>query len=235
MIDIHSHVLPGIDDGSRNLEMSLRMLQESREQGVELMFLTPHFYADRTDPGKFIDRRDQAARTLQDAVEQDPDLYPYFLLGAEVHYFRGIGRSEGIDRLCMGNSRYILLEPPFRTWTAAFLEEVKLLRDEQDLKVIIAHIERYFDQDRDLVDELLDEPGIYIQSNAEAFLDFFGRRRPLRLIKEGKIRFLGSDCHNMGNRPPNLAPAREVIGKKLGKEVLYQIDANSIALVEEAR
>lgn len=235
MIDIHSHVLPGIDDGSRNLQMSLAMLRESKEQGVDLMFLTPHFYADSTDPGKFLERRDAAVKNLKEAMKDNPDSYPYILPGAEVHYFRGVGRSEGISRLCMGRSGYILLEPPFRTWTAAFLEDVRQLRDEQDLKVIIAHIERYFDQDRDLVDELLDEPGVYIQSNAEAFLDFFGRRRPLKLLKEGKIRFLGSDCHNMGQRSPNLAAAREVIGKKLGTEVLLQIDRNSLELVEEAR
>ena len=235
MIDIHSHVLPGIDDGSKSLEMSLQMLEESKHQGVDLMFFTPHFYADSMDPGKFIEKRAKAALTVRNAMANDPDRYPYFLLGAEVHYFRGIGRSEEISCLCMGKSRYMLLEPPFRTWTNAFLEDVRLLRDEQDLKVIIAHVERYFDQDKNLVEELLAEPGIYIQSNGEAFLDFWGRRRPLKLLEEGKIHFLGSDCHNMGHRSPNLARAREVIEKKMGKEVLYQIHANGMELVEEAR
>jgi len=235
MIDIHSHVLPGIDDGSKNTEMSLQMLAESKRQGVDLMFLTPHFYADMTDPDTFTERRARAELKLREAVKDDPQRYPNYILGAEVHYFRGIGRSEEIERLCMGNSRYILLEPPFRTWKESFLEDVRLLRDEQDLKVIIAHIERYFDQDRNLVEELLEEPGIYIQSNGEIFLDFWGRKRPLKLLEEGKIHFLGSDCHNMGHRPPNLAQARELIGKKIGREALQRIDRNSIALVDEAR
>lgn len=234
MIDIHSHVLPGIDDGSRSLPMSLAMLEESKAQGVDLMFFTPHFYADETDPRKFIERRNRAAETLAAEMAKDPERYPEFLLGAEVHYFRGIGRSEGIDVLSMGSSRYFLLEPPFRTWTGAFLEDVRLLRDEHDLKVIIAHIERYFDQDKQLVEELLSEPGIYIQSNAEAFLDIWNRRKPLKLLKEGRIGFLGSDCHNMDERRPNLADARKVIEGKLGEAAFARIEENSRRLVEEA-
>ena len=235
MIDIHSHVLPGIDDGSRSTRMSLDMLRKSRAQGVDTMFFTPHFYADETEPAKFIQRRNQAAWTLYQEIGKDSSQYPAFLLGAEVHYFRGIGRSEEMSSLCMGKSRYILLEPPFRTWTNAFLEDVRLLRDEQDLKVIIAHIERYFDQDKHLVSELLEEPGIYIQSNGEAFLDRWGRRKIMKLLSSGRVDFLGSDCHNMGSRCPNLKEAREVIADKAGKEALERIDRNGEILVQEAK
>lgn len=234
MIDIHSHVLPGIDDGSRNIQMSLAMLKEAKKQGIDLMFFTPHFYADETDPKRFIERRGLAASALQESIEANEGDYPSYLLGSEVHYYRGIGRSEDIASLCMGSSRYLLLEPPFRSWTPAFLDDVRELRDEQDLKVIIAHIERYLDQDKHLVAELLSEPGIYIQANAESFLERRTRRQAMKMLESGKIDFLGSDCHNLDDRCPNLAPARELIEDKLGGAVLTRIDENSRQLAQEA-
>lgn len=235
MIDIHSHVLPGIDDGSRDVQMSLEMLQTSAGQGVDLMFFTPHFYADETDPKRFIERRDTAAKKLQEALAEADICAPEWILGAEVHYYRGIGRSADISSLSMGNSRYLLLEPPFRSWTSAFLDDVRLLRDERDRKVIIAHIERYLDQDKHLVQELLSEPGIYIQANAESFLERKTRKKALKMLENGQIHFLGSDCHNLDERFPNLAEGRAVIEDKLGASFLEVIDSNSARLVQEAK
>ena len=244
MIDIHSHVLPGIDDGSKNVEMSVQMLKESRRQGVEWMCFTPHFYADMTDPERFLSKRAEAVDLLIDEMREsgsgfqnDPEInpmYPGFVLGAEVHYYRGIGRSEDIRSLCLGRSSFLLLEPPFRTWTGAFLEDVKLLRDELDLKVIIAHIERYLDQDKRLVKELIDEPGIYIQSNAEAFIDRKTRKKVMKLLDDERIDFLGSDCHNMTYRPPDMLDAWEIIEDKLGEGSLRRIEENSRVLIEHA-
>lgn len=234
MIDIHSHVLPGIDDGSRDVQMSMKMLQKAAEQGVGLMFFTPHFYADETDPKKYIERREGAVTRLREAMASSGIRTPKFLLGAEVHYYRGIGRSADIDPLCMGNSRYLLLEPPFRSWTSTFLEDVRLLRDEQDKKVIIAHIERYLDQDKHLVKELLSEPGIYIQANAESFLERKTRKKALKMLENGQIHFLGSDCHNLDERSPNLKEGRDVIEEKLGASYLEAIDSHSARLVQEA-
>ena len=242
MIDIHCHVLPGIDDGSKSVEMSVQMLKTSRSQGVEWMCFTPHFYADMTNPERFLRKRAEAVDLLIDEMKvsgskEDPEndpMYPGFVLGAEVHYYRGIGRSEDIRSLCLGKSSFLLLEPPFRTWTGAFLEDVKLLRDELDLKVIIAHIERYFDQDKRLVNELIDEPGIYIQSNAEAFIDWKMRKKVMKLLDDGKIDFLGSDCHNTTYRPPDMLDAWEIIEDKLGGRPLERIENNSRMLIEHA-
>ena len=244
MIDIHSHVLPGIDDGSKDAEMSAQMLLESRRQGVEWMCFTPHFYADMTDPDTFLRKRENATDLLIAELKEsgseyqnDPDVnkkYPGFVLGAEVHYYRGIGRSEDIRKLCIGNSSYLLLEPQFRTWTPAFLEDVRTLRDELDLKVIIAHIERYLDQDKHLVNELLDEQGIYIQSNAEAFIDRKTRKKVMKLLEDGRIDLLGSDCHNMTYRPPDMLLAWEIIEDKLGERPLKRIENNGRNLIEQA-
>ena len=82
MIDIHSHILPGIDDGSQSVEESHALLALLREQGVETVVATPHFYADRNDPENFLRRRKEALARLDHGETEMPRI----LLGAEVAY-----------------------------------------------------------------------------------------------------------------------------------------------------
>lgn len=234
MIDIHSHILPGIDDGSRNTEMSLQMLERISNQDIDTVFLTPHFYADMNDPETFIRDRRNAFMELVEALKEKQTPCPRLLAGAEVHYYRGIGRSEHISKLCMGNSRFILIEPTFREWTPSFVDDVRDLGYSEDLKVIIAHIERYLDQDKDLVNGLISDPHIYIQANAEFFVDRKTRRKALKMIGEGSIDFLGSDCHNVTSRVPNLGEAMEIITDKFGSSALSRIEDNNDMLLHEA-
>ena len=234
MIDIHSHILPGIDDGSKDTDMSLQMLERISDQDIDTVFLTPHFYADINDPESFIRDRKDAFMTLVEAIKEKQTPCPRLLAGAEVHYYRGIGRSEHISKLCMGKSRFILIEPTFRTWTPAFVDEIRELGYSEDLKVIIAHIERYLGQDKDLIRGLIEDPNIYIQANAEFFVDRKTRRKALKMFGEGSIDFLGSDCHNTTSRVPNLGEAMEIITDKFGSSALSRIEDNNDMLLREA-
>lgn len=234
MIDVHSHILPDIDDGSKNVEMSLKMLEAISEQDIGTVFLTPHFYADIDDPDSFLQRRRDAFKSLVAGITEAGIACPRLLTGAEVHYYRGIGRSEHITKFCMGNSRFILIEPMFREWNPAFVDEIREVGYNGDLKVIIAHIERYLDQDRSLIRELLNEPNIFIQSNAEFFIDRRTRRKALKMYEEGLIDLLGSDSHNITSRPPNLEEAVNIITDKFGVSALDRIEENNDMLLSEA-
>ena len=86
IIDFHSHILPGIDDGSKNLEQSLEMMRRSARQGVDTMVATPHFYAHHDDPERFLKRRAEAERSLREAMAAESGL-PELAIGAEVYYF----------------------------------------------------------------------------------------------------------------------------------------------------
>lgn len=233
MIDVHTHILPGVDDGSEDEEMSLLMLKREDMQHIGSIFLTPHFYADMNDPDTFLRKRSSAMEKLKEKIastgEEVPDLY----LGAEVHYYRGIGRSEEVSKLCIGKSRFILIEPSFREWTPTIVDEIRELINQQDLKVIIAHIERYLDQDKRLVRELIEDPSILIQSNAEFFLDRGTRRKALKMMKKGQIDLLGSDCHNLDTRVPCLRDAVELIEDELGPGVLDRVRYNNEMLLDE--
>ena len=232
MFDCHCHILPGIDDGSKNVQMSLNMLDMEVRQGVEGVIFTPHFYADMNSPSTFLKRREKALLELEAGLSQMPR-YPEYILGSEVHYFRGMSRVEDLESLCIGNSDYMLIEMPFRTWQPQFIDEIEEISTVLGLKIIIAHIERYFDQDKKLIKRLLDNPNLLIQCNAEFFL---GKKQnqALKFMKSGRIDLLGSDSHNLDSRCPNLAEAVEIIQKKDKKGALDHIWRVSHQIFEAA-
>lgn len=233
MFDVHCHILPGIDDGSKNVEMSLEMLEREVQQGIEGVVFTPHFYADQNFPEKFIMKRDKALFELQEGLNQLPKI-PKYVTGAEVHYFRGMSRVNGIESLCIGNSDYILIEMPFRDWQPVFVEEIEEMSTVLGLRVIIAHIERYFDQRKRLVSRLLDNPNLLIQCNAEFFIDKKTSSKAIKLLKSGRIDLLGSDCHNLETRRPNLAEAVAIIEKNDRNGSLDHIMRMGQAIFEQA-
>lgn len=215
-------MLPGIDDGSKDVAMSLEMISRSVEQGVEGIIFTPHFYADMNSPETFLRKRDKALHELEDNLGSLPKV-PVYTTGAEVHYFRGMSRSKDIERLCIGKSDYMLIEMPFRNWQPNMIDEIEEISLVLGLRVIIAHIERYFDQDKKLVNRLLENPNLLIQCNAEFFIEKSTYSKAVRLLKTRRIDLLGSDSHNLSSRRPNLAEAVEIIEKKDKKDALGHI------------
>lgn len=113
----------------------------------------------------------------------------------------------------------LLVEMPFQIWTERMVREVAALQEHPDITVLLAHIERYLGSQRKSVwDELL-EAGVLMQSNASFFLRWRTRRRALRLLEAGRIHLLGSDCHNMEERPPCMGAALAAIGEKNRREL----------------
>ena len=222
LIDFHSHILPGIDDGSRSTAQSLDMMKLELDQGIGRIVATPHFYADRISVDKFLSRRQQAYEKVMAAMDEQA---PGFYLGEEVYNFGGIGKAEMLPKLCMGDTDTILLEMPFCQWTKDMLENVEQILDKQKLHIILAHIERYYDyqKKKDIWNAIFDLP-ITAQINAGSFLNWKKRGRCMKFLKEDWDVLLGSDCHNTETRVPNLAQGREVIAKKLGQARLDEID-----------
>ena len=221
MIDFHSHILPGIDDGSKDVATSLLMLNALKKQGADTVCATSHFYATQRTVERFLLRRREAWDRLREVLPHDA---PRILLGAEVLYYPGIANMEELPQLCLEGTNLLLLEMPFEPWTSYMTREVSDLARRRDVQLLLAHIERYFFYQPIAVwDEFLDL-GILMQSNAEFFLPFRTRRKALRLLDDGYIHLLGSDAHNMSSRAPNLDKARARIVKSLGEENLTYID-----------
>ena len=220
-IDFHTHILPQVDDGSQSIEESLQMIKALRASGVGCIVLTPHFYAQRDNPEQFLERRDNAFAKLKAAVLKDPDISDIHLIpGAEIEYFAGITCMSDYPGLKLGKTPCLLVEMPHGTWTSRMIDDLLQLNNQSNCRVVIAHVERYlFEQKKDIIHILL-ENGIIMQSNTSFFLDRRSVRLAVKMLKKGFIHLLGSDCHGMTVRPPNIGEACEVITKRLGEDVL---------------
>ena len=230
MIDFHSHVLPKMDDGSRSCAESAAMLRESYAQGIDILAATSHFYANENSPEEFLHRR---ARSWEQLAAVLTDDMPAIRLGAEVQYFEGICRVREVDLLRLEGSQVLLLEMPFCAWSDRMVKDVLDLNRRPDYTVLLAHIERYLQwQPEEVWQELRDE-GVLMQSNPSFFLNRKTRRHALKMLKYGEVDLLGSDCHNMDARPPELEGAFQLILETLGQGEIRRINTLGISLLED--
>lgn len=221
MIDWHCHVLPKMDDGSRSVEESLKLIEMQQAQGVETLVATPHFYANDESVEAFLQRRKESFDLLKQSL---PENSPKIILGAEVRYYHGISKLEGLKALRAEGSEVLLLEMPFSKWTEYMVREITEISLRGDVKLVLAHIERYLSlQSRELWDYILGSE-IFTQVNASFFASSLTRRKALSMLKRGEIHFLGSDCHNLTSRYPKLDKAQSVIEKKFGKSFINQMN-----------
>lgn len=223
MIDFHSHILPGIDDGSASAEMSLEMLRREKAQGVDAVVATPHFYANIHTPEEFLEKRQAAVERLQEAAAGETGL-PEMYLGAEVAYFGGMSEAEDLWNLRIADTNYLLVELPMPPWNNKIYLELSNLLHKQNLIPIVAHVDRYLIpfQRRRILNRLMQLP-VLLQFNAGFFLHKQTRKLALRLVQEGCVHLLGTDCHNLSSRSPNMKNAVAVIGEALGAKALDDI------------
>ena len=231
MIDCHTHILPQMDDGSGSVEESARMLEQLAGQGVSTVALTSHFYPRKDSPASFLERRQEALERLRPTLTEAG--MPQTRLGAEVYYFYGFSRSERLPDLRMEKSRVLLLEMPFRTWNDTELREIMDLCSDPSFVVLLAHIERYWKRQKIAVWDRLLSAGVMMQANAEFFLHPLTRRKAVRLVREGRIHVLGTDCHNMKTRPPRMGEAMAELERQLGPEMAQQFARRSEEYLEE--
>lgn len=225
MIDMHSHFLPEIDDGSDSIETSLGMLLESYSQGVDLIAATPHFYADEDDPESFLARRNDAYDRLQAAMASVRESFPRILLGAEILYFPGMSVADELYEMRLGGAPLLLIEPPMIPWTDSMLDEIELTGRNLHCIPMIAHVDRYMYMLRD--NSLIDRLGqrrLLTQVNASFFIRPMSRPFALELLRDDRIHFIGSDCHNMGERAPNMGTAAEIIAENGEADKLETLD-----------
>ena len=230
MIDWHNHLLPNMDDGSRSVEESLAMLRAQAAQGITTVMATPHFYANDESVASFLERRSRCAQRLSEQW-QGNDL-PSIRLGAEVRYYPGISRMSGLSELCIEGSKLLLLEMPMIRWTESMIRELIEMSGRDGICLVLAHIDRYLAlQSRAVWPRLLDN-GILMQTNASFFAGFTTRRRALSLLRDGYVHLLGSDCHNMTSRPPQIGKAFEIIQKRFGADYLSQMNEYGYSLLD---
>ena len=208
MIDIHTHILPGIDDGSENGEQSLKMLGEQVKQGVDRLFLTPHFDLDSMSLDRFLSRREAAFSLLKEKVRDR--VVPDMKLGAEVRFTPELLELD-LSRLTLGNSDYLLLELPAVTYPTMLEQSVEQMLD-RGIYPILAHVERcrYFYVRPDALTSLI-EQGAVAQITADVLLQRRAFSFARVCLSHDLAHLIASDTHNTATRPPCLRQARACV------------------------
>lgn len=227
--DFHSHILPGMDDGSPDISTSVQMLKLLKAQGVSRVCLTSHYYAWDEDIDVFSERRQKAFELLASEVN-DITLIP----GAEVAFFPEIERCEQLDKLCLQGTKTLLLEMPFTDWTQHQKEQVLSMRIDRGYDVVLVHPERFlYSKGNERILEQFAEFSVPFQVNAATLTHWRTRRTGLRLLEMTQYPLLGTDCHNLTYRKPCMDEARKIVKRKLGEEFLQEIDETAEELLCE--
>lgn len=232
LMDIHSHILPGIDDGARSPEESVELLEQMKQQGITHVIATPHFYAMYQGIEEFEQQAAASYAELKSAMA-GKDL-PQVGVGCEAFYFNGIGKSRGIRALTLCRSNYLLLELPNCTIDQQIVKDVTAIREDLGITPILAHIERYSEEHgfKEIL-KLIENRTVYAQVNADSVISGYKKRLIKKLIANDYVSFLGTDSHSSTGRPPKMDEAMKKIEKDFGVSVKRHFYHNSERLYDE--
>lgn len=237
MIDLHTHLLPGVDDGPDQEVEAVEMCRRAARHGCEVVVATPHQRHpswSNTDSGRLVDLLGE----LQEAVGETPRL----LLGAEIRIDSGL--LDDLDDypasglLPLAGSRYLLLEADRSLPGPDPLELVHELKL-RGWRPIFAHPEFIptLYGDPEVLDELI-ALGAFLQVTAGSLLGTFGRR-PYRiacdLMSAHQVHFVASDAHGVSWRPPDLGRARNLIASRWGEKTAARVCGDNARAVIDDR
>lgn len=227
MIDIHSHILHCVDDGSHNMEQSLAMLSEEARQGVTDVVLTPHYRADYLTKTDNILAKFSELKTRAEQAGINVKLY----LGQEIFAFEDIVKAikEG-NVLTINGGKHVLVE--FSLKHVSDISETVYVLKENGFIPIVAHIGRYFYANVQTAREVKELGGL-IQINAKSVCgSFIYRRKAFAMIKAGLVDFVASDVHH--NRKNLMQKAYKKVERKFGKATADKLfTENAKAILEK--
>jgi protein-tyrosine phosphatase len=213
LMDFHTHILPGIDDGAKDVDVSRLMLKSLADQGATLVCLTPHYYHNQETKESFLEKR---AAAYQQIEAYGKELELTLALGSETHLTRDLASDRELSCLCLGQSKLLLLEFPYGCeFKADTLFQVERISNNCGVTPVLAHIERYpqlIKKNSKPLAELFDI-GCYVQCNISAFAS---NKKLIKLLSDGIVNFIGTDCHNMDSRSPDFQAGVKAIKQKLG-------------------
>lgn len=237
MIDLHSHILPGIDDGSKSLDMSLAMARIAVADGIYTMACTPHIY-----PGLYMNNTVgiTAARDALQASLNDHCIPLKLTTGADVHLVPGLLAALRAGTVpCLHNTRYLLLEPSHHVAPPRFAESVFQLVAAGYVPVI-THPERltWIEDNNFQVFVEMTRQGAWMQVTAGALTGLFGPRAKYwgeRFLGEGVTHILATDAHSSSRRVPVMSDAKLIAERLLGKdEALLLVEGRQTALMNDS-
>lgn len=225
-IDVHTHILPGIDDGANHMEDALALLRMEAQQGVKTVVLTPHFDLQNTKLQAFVEKRAYIVERLR---REAAELPIQLLVGAEVMYSPRI--LECADALCIEGTSYLLVEFPMYAYPQIAIEVFRELC-QRGITPIIAHGERYLFSGAVALLEKLTNNGALLQVNVDGILDRKLKKRIYELADRDLISLLASDTHSPITRRPAWEKALPKWKKKVPGLVSY-CEENALEILKK--
>lgn len=231
MIDIHSHILPNVDDGSNGLDLSKKLLIDAYNEGIREVCITPHFI----NHSSLNITKDKLQELFNSFFDEVKDIGINLYLGNELMIDSKLDSLLLEDKVCtLNNSKYVLIEFPFDKYLDEYDEY--LYNVSLDYKIIIAHPERYdyVINNYHFIDRWIKE-GYLLQANSTSLTSFKQRQIIYKMIEEGKLTIMASDAHNE-IRNLSLINAYNKITNKFNKEIadtLFEINPSKIINNEE--
>ena len=230
MIDLHTHILPGIDDGAKNVEESFAMIDALVSMDVEEIVLSSHFYPMQQSLEEFVSERYSACETLVKAVAESGKKTPKFHIASEVYYDSILFNYNDLKELTLdGKGEYMLLELPYaNSLSNETVKGIERLCYNRSITPILAHIDRYpyMMREENLL-RLLDI-GCLAQVNIISFGNFIKRIRLNSFIKRGYISAFGSDIHS-----PNELDMLKNAKKSISAEYLEAVSNETRLIFQE--
>lgn len=219
MIDFHSHILPGIDDGSRDIEETYEMIKEAYDAGFKSIISTSHYIEGSYECDK-LSREHMISEIEQGLKDKNIDVKIY--LGTEAYISRDLNLLVKENKIAtINNGNYLLFELPMNT-KVLFLEDAILNLISIGVKPIIAHPERYtfVQEDPNMLIELI-EKGVLFQMNYGSASGIYGKevkKTAIKLLKSNMIHFLGSDSHRHQSIYTKMNEFKDNIIKVIGED-----------------
>lgn len=220
MIDFHSHILPGIDDGSRSYDETVKLLLEAKEIGFKKIISTSHYAIDCYETPEY--KRKELVEQLN--LE---NRFPEIVLGSEIFLtYNILDLLKEYNASTINGTNYILFELPLRNHFMN-LKDLIIKLKENDYRLILAHPERYsmVQNNFNLLYELK-ELGVLLQSNYGSILGIYGgtaKKTLKKMLKEDLVDFLGSDVHRENTIYPKIPKAIQKISKYISEEKLEEL------------
>lgn len=224
MVDFHSHILPGIDDGSKTYEESKQILLEAKEAGFDKIISTSHYIYDCYEVPEY--KRKELITNLNQE-ENTPEI----ILGSEIFLtYNIVDLLKDFKASTINGTNYILFELPLRHYVSNLKDVINRLK-ENNYKLILAHPERYqiVQNNFDFLYEL-QEMGILFQCNYASILGYYGfsaKSTVKKMLKKGLVSFLGSDVHRAETIYEIIPKAMKKIEKIVDQEYLEDLTTNN--------
>lgn len=224
MIDMHCHILNGIDDGSKSAGQSLNMLKIAQDEEIDTIVATPHLL-ELKDIEKFKVNRDNAIKDIEDEIKKN-NINIKLIKGAEVYINPFIYKCNDLKSVCINNGSYMLMELPMLSMPS-YVGDVIYNLKLKGINTIIAHPERYkyVAEDPNIIYGLI-EQGALMQVNTGSITGIFGKsiQKTARILFEhNMVHMVGTDAHTDRTRSPRIKEAIRFVGNWSDKDVIERI------------